>query len=529
MYLLFPGRHHLITQFQFSYLQQLIESGLENQYDVFGNKFGIDAPVEGIVFAVTSANHSGTKRNPIPFYQRGLILQELSNELDIPTYIYGIDDVGLIDNFARHTIKSIEHQSDRHIKITPNNTVVICSTPVMDMYIKEGFQILPAELKNRQKKVFSTHLPWDIVELIKEDENWSSNSKIANLLHSSSVKIWNRYRLGEKVRTILSDPIIGDDGDITESRDYNSYVRQMDEIAELKYQETAPYIQSGSIGDIGCAVGSWIKLATEDQRFSESDFYGIEVTRQLYDVCQQRIHNKEFANPSVFFAMKNAVTGIVFEENTMNTIHTSSLTHEIESYGSRKDLLDFIKNRYDELQPGGVWINRDVIGPENGNSKVLLWATKDDGKNTFPLKTFNSERELSKHLSGLSTYSRFLRFANDFRRTEGYELKYDNIVIDGEEYFKLKFKDASDFLLTKDYTDNWNSEMHETFCFWSFSDWVEELKRVGFRIKPESKEYQNPWIAKNRWLNKVKLFDKDNPISELPLPPSNMLMVVEKI
>ena len=121
MYLLFPGRHHLITQFQFSYLQQLIESGLENQYDVFGNKFESDEPVEGIIFAVTSANHSGTKRNPIPFYQRGLILQELSNALDMPTYIYGIDDVGLIDNFSKHTIKSIEHQSDRYIKITPNN------------------------------------------------------------------------------------------------------------------------------------------------------------------------------------------------------------------------------------------------------------------------------------------------------------------------------------------------------------------------------------------------------------------------
>ena len=124
----------------------------------------------------------------------------------------------------------------------------------MDMYLKEGFQILPAELKDKQKQVFATHLPWDIIELIKDDENWSSNSEIANLLHSSSIKIWNRYRLGEKVRTILSDPIIGDDGDITESRDYNSYVRQMDEIAELKYQETVWYVNSRCLYELKIKV-----------------------------------------------------------------------------------------------------------------------------------------------------------------------------------------------------------------------------------------------------------------------------------
>ena len=66
--------------------------------------------------------------------------------------------------------------------------------------------------------------------------------------------------------------MIGDDGDLTETRDYNSYVRQMDEIATLKYNETLPYIKKGRIGDIGCAVGSWIKLASNEDNFMSQIF-----------------------------------------------------------------------------------------------------------------------------------------------------------------------------------------------------------------------------------------------------------------
>src|SRR5690606_9864397 len=265
--------------------------------------------------------------------------------------------------------------------LIPQNTLVICSTPVMNMYEKLGFKILPAELADRNKQKFSSELPWDVVERIVKAPSWDTDDEIIHKIHPASYKIWKTYALGKKVKTILSDPIIGDDGDITESRDYNSYVRQMDEIAEIKFQETAAYIRKGTIGDIGCAVGSWIKLACEDPRLGESDFYGIEVARQLFDICNQRKHNGEFKNPYVFFAQKNAVTSLVFQPQSMSTIHTSSLTHEIESYGSRADLLKFIQNRFRELEHGGVWINRDVIGPDNGDSLVYMWLNKEDGIN----------------------------------------------------------------------------------------------------------------------------------------------------
>lgn len=47
----------------------------------------------------------------------------------------------------------------------------------------------------------------------------------------------------------INGNVIGD-GDITTTRDYNTYVRQMDEIAVLKFQETAAHIISGRIGEM---------------------------------------------------------------------------------------------------------------------------------------------------------------------------------------------------------------------------------------------------------------------------------------
>jgi len=528
MYLIIPGRHHLLTQFQFKYLYALIQSELSEVKNVKDDRIEETQSIKGIIFAVTSSNHYGTKRNPIPFYLRAMIVQEFSKELGVPVYVFGIDDVGYLENFASYTLKQVAHQSEYSLQLTPENTYVVCSSPVMNMYEKLGFTILPAELEDRKKQIFKAKHPWQLLEQIAETERWEYDVEIIESLHPSSYKIWKTYNLGGLVKSILNDPIIGDDGDLTESRDYNTYVRQMDEIAELKYQETTPHINPGLIGDIGCAVGSWIKCASEEAKLSESDFYGIEVARQLFNICTQRKENGEFSNPNVFFAQKNAVTNLVFRPNTMSTIHTSSLTHEIESYGSREDLFRFIENRYEELRPGGVWINRDVVGPENGDKEILMSLLSDDGEDDWE-KEFDDNKQLSQYLDGLSTMAKFLRFAKDFRAEENNRIGYELEEIHGKSYVRITLRDAAEYLLAKDYTDNWKSEMHERFCNWSISDWKEVLNNMGFKVDSNSKSYLNPWIEENRLKGKAELFMKNNGVLvPLDFPPSNMLVIASK-
>jgi SAM-dependent methyltransferase len=526
MYLLIPGRHHLLTAFQFDYLSKLVSRPLTEVSDVNGRWLSSEEKITAIIFAVTSANHSNTRRNPLPFYIRSIALEEFGKSLPVPCYIYGVDDVGSVKNFSNYTIKRIKHDSEGMFDIRPDNTLVLCSTPVLEMYEKEGFQIIPAELEDRKTWKHKTLLPWDLVEKIAQTPGWENEQRITEAIHSSSLNVWKRYRLGTKVQLLFRDKMISDDGDITTTRDYNTYVRQMDEIALLKYQDTSPFILPGRVGDIGCAVGSWIKLACEDERLRESDFYGIEVARHLYDICQQRKHNGEFKNPFVFFSQRNAVTGLVFEKNSMNTIHTSSLTHEIESYGSREDLLSFIQNRYDELAPGGVWINRDVVGPSNKEEEIHMELCRTDGRNEDYQQTFKTREELAHYLRGLSTYGRFLRFAMDFRKKEGYHLQYNTLHEGGVEYIRLRLKDACEFMSRKDYVDNWESEMHETFCFWDFEEWKQHLQQAGFTVSEKSNAYTNEWIVNNRLQGKVQLFKGPlHALEKLPFPVTNMLML----
>ena len=72
-------------------------------------------------------------------------------------------------------------------------------------------------------------------------------------------------------------------------------------------------------------------------------------------------------------------------------------------------------------------------------------------------------------------------------------------IINETRYVQLSMRDATEFLSRKDYTDNWQSEMHETFCFWDFDDWKRELQSVGFAIHPQSTAFTNTWIVDNRW------------------------------
>jgi hypothetical protein len=397
------------------------------------------------------------------------------------------------------------------------------------MYAQQGYQILTAEW-DQPTGQYITPLPWDIVQLIVHAENWTQDAQILDLMHPASFKIWKQYRLGEKVQRILKDPIIGVDGDLTTTRDYNAYVKQMDDIAAMKYQETAPYIQTGNIGDIGCAAASWIKMGGEDERLHECDFYGIEVSRHLYDICLQRKHNGDFANPSVFFSQKNAVTGLVFDQHSMNTIHTSSLTHEIASYGSKEDLLKFIQHRYQELAPGGIWINRDVTGPDNKEEIILLWLNEEDGENTINIPDTADSHQLALALNKLSTRALFTRFAQDFRHQEGYSMSYEWVTIQGQTYCQLRMEDACEFLYTKDYKDNWFSEMHERFCFWNFNDWKQALETAGFRLDQRSTAYRNNWIVANRLEGKTKLFRQltNGTLEIIPFPVSHMLLLARK-
>ena len=171
-----------------------------------------------------------------------------------------------------------------------------------------------------------------------------------------------------------------------------------------------------------------------------------------------------------------------------------------------------------------------VIGPENGNQEILMLLNERDGSNGNFDQRFSERKALADYLQSLSTYTRFKRFALDFRLHENDQIQYSEVEIQGKRFIKLKLTDACEYMLTKDYTDNWESEMHERFCFWSFEDWKTQMVKAGFEVLPGSRPYTNPWIQKNRFRKKVKLYKlHKGELTRLPEPPTNALIIGKRL
>ena len=70
MHLLLPGRHHLLTNHYLALLTLLTQSKSAH------------GPVESLLWAITSANHSGTRRNPLPAHRREVAIEEFAAQLE---------------------------------------------------------------------------------------------------------------------------------------------------------------------------------------------------------------------------------------------------------------------------------------------------------------------------------------------------------------------------------------------------------------------------------------------------------------
>ena len=139
-YLLFPGRHHLLTRFQAGYLRELASDGACT------------------VWAVTSANHQNTQRNPVPFHRREAAIERFSVMEALPSLVVPVFDTAPTDRFAEVTLKNVT--ASLGLDLDPGNTVVACSTPeVADLYRRLGFPIAGVEADRDPEP----ERPWDVL------------------------------------------------------------------------------------------------------------------------------------------------------------------------------------------------------------------------------------------------------------------------------------------------------------------------------------------------------------------------------
>ncbi|ANW66309.1 methyltransferase [Mycobacterium sp. djl-10] len=495
-YVLFPGRHHVLTRFQARYLAEFA---------------GVDTTV---IWAVTSANHQNTRRNPVPAHRREAAIELFSQSEGIRSLVVPVVDVPADQRFAEITCKAVAHATG--ITPSPADTVVACSTPaVAELYEQLGFSIAPVERGHPD----TPRYPWQVLEQIATGAPWRDDA------HPATVNVFDRYGLAEHIRTISADPIVSSEGALTDTRDYRSYSAAFDAAAERKWTQARPYVQPGRIVDIGCAAGAMLELVAADPQFAESDLYGIEVARHLFEECEHRKSQGVFANPNTFFYQRNILAGPVFPDASVDTTLTFALTHEIYSYGeAAASLRVFADTIARQTAPGGVWINSDVCGPDHPDRVVrLTFHEPGVGHPTMDL-TALSPTDVHDHLNALNPAQRFGQFAVDFRRNAGVPFAYDAV---DDHTVRLRLADAMEFLTRFSYVDNWLSETHEQFCGFSWVDWVHLADEVGLQVDPRSGPWRNDWLVSNAFEPAAALFTDDG--RPLDWPVTHVLLAAQAV
>ncbi len=535
-YLLFPGRHLLNTSFQKQYLDRVLPLTVGEMDVTSSTRLKADDKIGEIIFAVTSANQSNSRYNPVQFWARVVAIDRFARALKerfgIPYRIIGIPHYPPTDHYIDLLLKEIHENTHDRLNLTPENTLVICSTPALiPQYSAKGFAVLPAEYDPEGKK----HIAPTPVEIIRQfSESEAEVESFKGILSEASIEAWHDFpEIPETVRRIWKDPILMESGSLTSERNYSTYAMGMGhtELIRLKYQDIKEAIVPGKIVDEGCADGALVAVLAAD--FPDSDIIGVEITSEFMARCLERQRAGEFGGTFVHFHQRNLFDPI-FEDNSINSTLCNSTTHEIWSYGKQRESLSgYIEKKFKQLKPGGRLIIRDVIGPKNKEREVWLRANAEDGSN-----------EEGADLTTLSTQARFKLFAKDFladmrasgRRGAETQVKYREEVVDGVTYFVLPYKHAVEFMSRKDYTDNWNSEMNEEFTFFDFDEWKEFLTEHGFKIienpnqpTQSSRVYANEWIVKNRYVGKTDLFVQENGnLAPFEYPPTNIILVAEK-
>lgn len=547
--LLLPGRHLVNTRFQESFLGEHLQVPVD-RLPLLGARCCRGA-IDEVIFAITSANQSHSRYNPIPLEVRAIgvdrFARSLRESLSVHCRIVPIPHYGPTPHFAEFLLKEITEGTEGDIVLTPENTVVLTSTPeVIDQFLAMGFGVLQGELVSRNPLQFAAPTPIEAFKCaVAAGEGWREDAALRQAVSPATLSVWRDFPdVLRRVVRLYRDPLLTESGSLTETRNYSTYAVGMNHQAllEVKYQDVKQAIVPGRIVDEGCADGALLVPIARD--FPDSDLIGIEITGEFMARCLERQRAMEYGGTYIHFHQRN-ISEPIFQPESIDTTLCNSTTHELWSYGQQEGTLrPYLAEKYRQTRKGGRLIIRDVVGPEDREQEILLWCNADDGRNDNIHAQCLSAAALQAHLAGLSTAARFERFAVDFlaenratgQRGPESQLRYTTVTHDDRRFFKLRLADAMEFLLKKDYVDNWASELHEEFCFWSFTRWKQALTEAGFKVIEDpnepakgSRAYASQWIVEHRFVGKAELYLREGDrLVRLDYPVTNMVLVGQK-
>ncbi|MFT3838378.1 MAG: methyltransferase domain-containing protein [Myxococcaceae bacterium] len=451
------GRFHAVTKGQSDWLAALASQ-----------------QIEGVTCVLTSADLSGTRRNPLDADTREAMLMPALKRSGKPVQLVRASDVADSAAWVEHVLAKIEAATGQWP--TPLDTTLFSANrDVRALFEAKGFETVGEQIAGLT--------PQELVQRVVEGKEWRSFAS------PETEAVLARPVVQAKLKQIFGEKLVNDDGELGHKRDFKSYGEQMDAALRQKLDDLLPHVKPGVIVDKGCGTG---KLLVElSRQFPESSFVGVDLSREFLRMCDQNT----YASEDISLVCGNIIDRNV-EPGSATTVIFSSVTHEIYSYTgySLAELDRALANAASELRAGGQVLIRDGVSP--GVFLARLRFLKP------------ATREV------------FKRFASEFKRGQG--VKHEWL---GANEVRLTAHDANEFLCKKDYLKNWHIEIHEEYGAHTLDGYRAALMRAGL-TPVEVRGYVNGWIAANRYQGSVELVDDTG--KPLPWFDTNCVVVGRK-
>lgn len=281
--------------------------------------------------------------------------------------------------------------------------------------------------------------------------------------------------------------------------DYERYLRGMDASMQQKVALTAAHLLGGGwLADMGMGSGTGSEALAA--LYPQVRVTGVDINPEMVSRAQAKYKLK-----NLDFRVGD-IAGKCFEDESLEVIFNSSVLHHVTTFNHYDKQMAHlaIARQVQQLKVGGNLIIRDFLRPESG--KVFLDLPLD----TVPI---------------------FERFAREFRflkeqEDRGIAYRYVDSQEKNWKRIELEAAHAVEFVLRKDYLEDWETEILEEYTYFTQAEFEAALRKHGMRILA-STPLRNPWIVKNRFEGKFRLYSLEG--EPLEYPPTNYLVVGEKV
>ncbi len=281
--------------------------------------------------------------------------------------------------------------------------------------------------------------------------------------------------------------------------DYERYLTAMDASMQQKIALTAAHVLGqGWVADMGMGSGSGSEALAA--LYPSIRVTGVDINPEMVERATARFQrgNLDFRSGDIGKPC--------FEPESLDAIFNSSVLHHVTSFNDYRleEAAHALFHQVAQLRPHGSLIVRDFLRPESG--EVLL--------------------DLPEELAEL-----FRRFTREFRflkpvEERGFAFEELPPPEPGWMRFRCDHLHAVEFVLRKDYTSDWETEILEEYTYFTQAEFEAHFHRLGLRILASTPLW-NPWIVNQRFAGQFMLRNIEG--NDLGFPPTNYLIVGERV